>query len=273
MANASVGGYVFDIDPSTATWTYSLKTKVTPTYGGRVVQVLRCNIENLSIGGYLTQSHGQLGSTIRTVEGRTVQAGTNVGGYEYRFAQMKRFERDVRSIMEAQAESKEPMTFTYPILGWSGKVFLTGYDAVKYDVATTAVSYRLSFEVDSGFDEIVTTASSQGLDNIEDGVNWTRNEYNTPTTDWDTVKQALKSALEAAGTSATTESIYTYIEKIEAASTTSTTTTDKKTSGADDLKKDINTNSNTNTFLGSVYGNTTSSTSAAKNLRSSLGGL
>lgn len=269
MANASVGGYTFDIDPSTATWTYALKTKVTPTYGGRVVQVLRCNIEGLSVGGYLTQPRGVLDSGIRTVEGRTVSAGTNVGDYDYRFAQMKRFERDVRAIMETQADGKEPMTFSYPVLGWSGKVFLVGYDAVKYDVATTAVSYRLSFEVDDGFDEIVTTVSSHGLDTLADGVNWTRNEYNTPTTDWATVKQALKDALKDAGASYQTDSIYTYLTQIEAATKPTTTTDDTKMTNADALRSDINSKSNTNTFLGSVYG----SKSPADNLRSSLGGV
>jgi hypothetical protein len=282
MANASIGSYVFDIDPSSATWTYSLKTKAYQTYGGRVIQILRCNIENMTIGGYLSQLKGSSSGGIRTVEGRGVSGGSNVGGFDYRYMQMKGFERDIRSIMESQAQSKEPWTFRYPILGWEGKVFLSGYDSVRYDVETSVVSYKLSFEVDSGFDSIIRAASSQGLESVQDGVNWTRNEYNTPSTAWSTVKTALQSALKDAGSSAQIGSIYEYIDKIgstsssssgtNATGTTSTDVTgDGKTNGAD-LGATVNKNSNTQTFLGSLYQSTTSKSGTAA-FKSVVGGV
>ena len=49
MATASLGGYLFDIDPSTAKWSYELNTNKIETYGGTVVQILSRNIGDLSI--------------------------------------------------------------------------------------------------------------------------------------------------------------------------------------------------------------------------------
>lgn len=179
MANASIGGYTFDIDPSEASWTYTLNTSATDTYGGRVVQILSCRIDGMSVGGYITQR----------------------GSKDSQFKNMEEFERKIKAIMLYHEESKKPVKFRFPALDWDGDVFLTGYSDVSYDPATAAVHYTLAMTVDSGFDSIRESASSQGLDVIPDGVNWVRNEFNTPSADsWETVMSALKKVLKNAGT-------------------------------------------------------------------------
>lgn len=197
MANAQIGTYVFDINPSEATWTYKLNIASQDTYGGRVVQLLSCRIEKMQVGGYLTQR----------------------GTAENQWARMEEFEKKIRDIMGWHAANKRPLKFYFPALDWVGDVYLTGYSNVKYDVKTSAVSYTLMMNVDSGFETIREHASTEGLDVIPDGVNWVRNEYNTPTSeDWTTVKEALKKVLERAGTfnADNPPSIYQYIEEIQA---------------------------------------------------------
>lgn len=197
MANAQIGNYVFDINPSKASWTYKLNIASQDTYGGRVVQLLSCRIEKMQVSGYLTQR----------------------GTAENQWVRMEEFERKVRDIMEWHAANKKPLKFYFPALEWSGDVYLTGYSNVKYDSKTAAVSYTLMMNVDSGFETIKEHASTEGLDVIPDGIGWVRNEYNTPTSEgWSTVKEALKKVLERAGTfnADNPPSIYQYIDEISA---------------------------------------------------------
>ena len=60
MANMRIGGYTFDLDPSSASWGYSLRLNQTDTYGGRVIQVLGCSIDTMSIRGYVRPLKGEV---------------------------------------------------------------------------------------------------------------------------------------------------------------------------------------------------------------------
>lgn len=208
MANCRVGSYIFDIDPDTATYKYSMKVHPEDTYGGRVIQILSCQIDNLVITGSLRPKKG--GS---------------------QFAAMEEFAANVKAIMEWQAQNKKPLPFSYPALDWTGNVYLRDYKDVHYDVGTTVATYTLSFDIDSGFEGVKIAASSYGLENIPDGVNWVRNEYNTPTTDWDDVKKMLEGVLKDAGTSPKIQSLYDYAEAISNEQT--------QNSGAQGLRADL----------------------------------
>lgn len=212
MPNANLGSYTFNIDPSTVSWTYRLNTKSFDTYGGKVIQVLSCRVENLQIGGSLSQK-----------------------GIIKQFDEMKEFESDVLSIMESQAKSKEPIEFNFPAVQWNGQVFLVGYSDVKYDTKTSAVHYTLSMMVDSGFDALKTIDSAEGLDAIPDGVNWVRNDYNDPGNKaWDNMKTALKALLDKSGTfdASNPPSIYSFLEAAEK-SNTDAKSTDKASTDKD----------------------------------------
>ena len=82
MANASAHNYKLDIDPTSASWGYTLNVKPFDTYGGRVIQTLSCKIDKLTIGGYLPQPKG---------------------GMENRYDNMVAFEKAVKSIMDYQS--------------------------------------------------------------------------------------------------------------------------------------------------------------------------
>lgn len=196
MANCKVGNYIFDIDPDTATYKYSMKVNPEDTYGGRVIQILSCKIDSLVISGSIRPKKG--------------------GG---QFEAMEKFADDIRSIMDWQAQNKTPLQFSYPALDWTGKVYLLGYKDVRYDVGTSVATYTLTFDIDSGFEGVKTVAVNNdlGFENIPDGVNWVRNEYNTPATSWEDVKTMLEGVLKDAGTSYKIQSLYDYADAVQSA--------------------------------------------------------
>lgn len=199
MANMRIGSYTFDLDPSHASWGYRLRTKSTDTYGGRVIQILGSQVEQMSIRGYVRPLKGPV-----------------EGAFENRFLAMERFEQDVKAIMDAQAQSKMPSELVYPPLGWGVDerilVYVTGFSNVKYDDSVSAFSYDLKMDVDSGFDEVVESALTYGLEDIPDGVRWYRNQYNTPVTNWEQVKNALRQAIQANMSGDYDASVYDYLE-------------------------------------------------------------
>ena len=196
MPNASIDGRLFDIDPSSASWTYTLNTKSFDTYGGRVVQILSRSVDSMSVSGYISSK----GLTSET-----------------RWSRMEKFEHDVRQLMDKCCESG-PVMFRYPPLGWEGLVYVTGYSNVRYDVETSAVSYRLDMAVDDGFQEIRPMQSEKvalsGLDAIPSGVNWVRGKYNTSGMSWTEIYNALEKAIDAVGRGEYTGQLYDYVEQI-----------------------------------------------------------
>ena len=112
-------GLLFDIDPESAQWSYSLKVNSVDTYGGRVIQVLSRTVDGVSIKGHLPCRHG-----------------LDATEYESQFGNMERFERDARAVAEWQAEHKRPHRFSFDALDWSGNVWLT-------DIGTFTQSHRI----------------------------------------------------------------------------------------------------------------------------------
>lgn len=196
MATARLGNYAFGIDPSTAKWGYELKTNKIQTYGGTVVQIISRNISDLTITGYLS-SRGLTNET--------------------RFARMEEFERQMQAIMQHHVDTGKPVDFYFPILGWNGKVFLKNVSNFTYSPKVSAVSYQLTFFVDTGFDTIKDIVATDALNSIPDGVGWTRSIYNTPdTNNWDNMLKALKQVVENSGSyDAYGVSLYDQLRAIE----------------------------------------------------------
>ena len=177
---AQLGWYVFDVSPTNMSWGYSMTTKKFDTYGGRVVQLLSCKIDDITLKGYVP-----------------------CRGQETQFANMEEMEEQIRDLMDWQAENKKPIAFSFPALGWSGDVYITKYGDVSYSYDLVAATYTITMSVDNGFDEIlesITDDALQTLQNVPDGVNWRYSVYNTPSeSDWQVSLDALKAILEDSG--------------------------------------------------------------------------
>lgn len=226
MATASLGGYSFDIDPSTAKWSYELNTNKIETYGGTVVQILSRNIGDLTITGYLS-SKGLTNAT--------------------RYDRMKEFERQMQSIMDYHVANNESVRFYFPILGWDGKVFLKNVSNLSYNPRVSAISYQLTMFVDTGFSTIQEAATTDALNTIQDGVGWTRNIYNTPDQDnWENTLQALKQVVENSGSyDAYGVSLYDQLQAIEENEAADTT--------EDDGTVQVNSDGGTSSIVNAIW--------------------
>ena len=191
MATLKVGNYRFNIEPSTARWSYSMKINSIDTYGGRVVQLLSCKIDNLTVEGYIRPAKP---SDVSSDSMRYLP-----------YQGMRVFENNIRSIMMYHEQSRSPVRFVFSEVGWDGDVWLTGYSDVRYEPSVSAVRYVLKFDVDYGFDTVLESIDDAGeiaaLDNIASGVNWVRSVYNTPIeSNNEAVKKAIESIVDDAGT-------------------------------------------------------------------------
>lgn len=216
MATITVDGIPFYILPETAAWSYSMKIQSFDTYDGRVVQLLACNVDSLSVEGYIpprrivSSDPGAYGSGALITD---------------QWSGMEEFEWNVKRIMQSHEQGGRalrgesyPAHFSFPEVGWDGEVYLVGYNDVRYDPDSPAVRYTLKFEIDSGFGDIQQAASDQGLKNIPDGVGWVRSVYNTPdlnSESWEKFKTAIENIVDDAGThdASSPADFYEYLRK------------------------------------------------------------
>lgn len=162
MALGSVvhGGKIitFRTNPNSIRWTYTLNTKVEETYGGRVVQVLSANIDDLIV---------------------TVEAGG--GGWEYVY-NTARFMRDM---LFDQRSGGEPGVFSYPNRGWEMKVYAVAF---PFKDAWNEVSreFTLQFKVQEDISGLVTSDTiTAEIERMKVGIAYERNEFNAPPGDED----------------------------------------------------------------------------------------
>lgn len=144
----------FRTNPNSITWEHNLKTNVEETYGGRVIQVLSTNIDNLRV---------------------TADAGR--GGWAYLNSVALFF----RGMLFDQREGlSEPGVFRYPNRGWELKVFALNFP-FKDSVDDITREFTMSFKVQEDVSGVVTSSLIESeMAKLSKGIGWERNEYNTP---------------------------------------------------------------------------------------------
>lgn len=144
----------FRTDPNSVAWEYNLKTNVEETYGGKVVQVLSANIDNLRV---------------------TADAGR--GGWAY-VEQVALFFRDM--LFDQREGLGEPGVFRYPPRGWELKVFALNFP-FKDSFDDILREFTMTFKVQEDVSGIVTSSLIETeMSKLSKGIGFTRNEYNTP---------------------------------------------------------------------------------------------
>lgn len=155
LATLSYGGSVirFRTNPNQIRWSYRLKTSVTNTYGGRVIQLLSANIDDL-----------------------VVTADAGAGGWDY----LHQIANQFRDFMVYQKNTGTAGVFEYPNRGWSLGVYALNFP-FKDSVTDVKREFTMQFKVQEDISGVVTT---QSLDNeiarLKEGIGWSHNEYNTP---------------------------------------------------------------------------------------------
>lgn len=181
----------FRLDPDEVQWNWQMITSVTPTVGGRVIQVIGATLSDLTIVGDFGEDH-----TLDEEHGQSwVLAQT--------------FYEQIRKIMIRQAadsrdqgEMQQPAVFTYSPRNWKFSVYVKdlsdpdGGGSITHAVGKYAYRYQLTlFVVEELSDARVKAGTSHGvldtarqksideyMARISDGIGWHFSQYNGPIT-------------------------------------------------------------------------------------------
>lgn len=164
ISKITLGGKPLDVAPTDVRWNFSIKTQVTNTLGGRVVQVIGVNLSDLTITGSFGRGPGR-------GEGWQAERAFNT--------QVKSW---VESVV-AQA-SKAPLRFSYPVRGWDFQVYVKSISPVTLDPHTINPKVTLTlFPVEAGALDVVTKAKDSYISRLMNGVGWKQSVYNGPLQD------------------------------------------------------------------------------------------
>lgn len=142
----------FRANPNEFSWSYNLIKRVDQTYGGRVIQLLGCNIGDF-----------------------TIKADAGKGRWEY----MQKMISFLRDIMVAQRNGV-PATFEYTTRGWKLRAFVA---AIPFQDEYTAVArpFEIQLKVQEDISGLMTkNFLSAELRRMKDGVGWSRSQFNDP---------------------------------------------------------------------------------------------
>lgn len=167
-------------------WNWEINTSVTPTIGGRVIQVLGATLSDLVISG----SFG---------EDRT----SGEDGQSWLLAES--FYKKIRDMMEFQSSDSTtpgkmhpPAVFTFPLKNWRFSVYIKdlidpdGGGSITHSTGKFAYNYQLTlFIVEELSDALIKAGTSHGvmndarakaiadyIDRISDGIGWKFSKYN-----------------------------------------------------------------------------------------------
>jgi hypothetical protein len=179
MAQATLAGVPFRVNPSSASWDYTVKTAEAVTIGGTVIQVLGVDLGDMTIQGDFGSEHRDLG-------------GNLVGGWP----EQDRFLARMKKIAQAQASHPEVggVRFMFPEKGWDYMVYLRGYTEIGATDAVMAANENFNptwqlrlfiIEDNSPIKAVQNTALLQYMTRISAGLGWQQSKYNGPISDSD----------------------------------------------------------------------------------------
>jgi hypothetical protein len=190
-------GIQFRIDPQEVAWGFKINTSVTPTVGGRVVQVNGATLEDMTINGLFGEDRSAgVGATPPKDDPHEHP------GRSWRLA--KRFSGQVRLLMDRQSADSNvhrkmhlPPTFTYPPKNWKFQVYIKGFadpDGGTITMSTGKFSHGYSltlFIVQDTSSQLIQAGATNGdlnlarsqaindyIARISDGIGWKPTKYN-----------------------------------------------------------------------------------------------
>lgn len=168
MGVATFAGRTFRIDPESVSWNFEVKTKDTPTVGGKVIQVFGTNVSDMEVIGSFGRAgwQGQLAFLDRMKEIASAQAQAG---------------RTSRS-------SVPPARFTYPPRKWDFLVYLAGYTdanggkAVRHHNTEVNPKWKLTLFIVEDMSElgVKKVATDAYISRLSKGIGWKRTLFNGP---------------------------------------------------------------------------------------------
>jgi hypothetical protein len=173
MGLGSLNGRPFRIDPNTISWPYNVKSSVTPTLGGKVVQIFGSHVGDMTVGGEFGGDHS-------TTSGQ-------VGGYADQVA----FLNAVTSVADFDVAIKSyipQVRFVYPPRNWDFMVNVKDYTqtgestSIVSDSTTFNPKWTLTLFIAQNNLNLIKVASDAVLARLATGLGWSINQFNGPGT-------------------------------------------------------------------------------------------
>lgn len=167
MGVATLGNWIFRVDPVSIQWPIKIKSAYQPTIGGRVVQVYGAEPGDLTVSGTF-----------------------GVGGW----AEQEKFLSAMKVLAKDQINGP-PVKFTYPTRGWDFSVYLLNYTdggatSVTHSAGLINPRWNLTLAISENNLDIKTVGINAYLNRIARGLGWEINKYNGPMS-WEEVQQAI----------------------------------------------------------------------------------
>lgn len=162
MGLATLGGIPFRIDPMAINWGYSIKTNVTETIGGKVVQVFGTTVDDMTVRGKFSSIPEQA-QFLRRVEGW------------------------IDSVIKDR--DAPPLRFTYAPRQWDFLVYVASFSqpgsdnsiSLSNDVFAPAWALTLSIiEDNGGLRAVKEQAMKSYIERLATGIGWKQTAYNGP---------------------------------------------------------------------------------------------
>jgi len=177
---------VFRLNPNEVNWNFTINTSVTPTVGGRVIQVMGATLSDMTVIGSLGE----------------VKAGQSTRS-KVSWELHERFIGNIRAIMDRQTHDsndfrkmQRPPVFNFPLRGWRFSVYVKAVndpkggaiyhspDHFSHEYALTLfIVQDLSQDVVSvGKNGVLSKKRQEAIDNyitrISDGIGWKASKFN-----------------------------------------------------------------------------------------------
>lgn len=189
MGTASLGGIRFRIDPSQVSIPYEMNVAVTPTVGGRVVQVHGVTFGDMTIRGLYGQDRRnrkeswQLAEDFVTAIGKLVDKQSKMPSMAQLIGTDPTPMHPTLRFLYNDANS--PTRRGLPVHDWDFNVYIkglreaSGEASVSHTTGKYSYDYTLTlFIVQDNTGKLATVAKNSFIDRLSKGLGWKRGPYN-----------------------------------------------------------------------------------------------
>lgn len=189
MGSASLGGMTFRVDPSQVSWSYNANVSVTPTVGGRVVQVLGVTLGDMVIRGLYGQDRANRRESWQLAEDFATSIARLVDTQSARPTVAQLTGTDPTPMHPPLRflynDQDSPTRAGLPVHDWDFNVYikslrdLDGQSTVEHKTGKYSYGYALTlFIVQDNTGTLAQVATNAFIDRLSDGLGWKRSTYN-----------------------------------------------------------------------------------------------
>lgn len=189
MGSATLGGVRFRIDPSQVSWSYEANVAVTPTVGGRVVQVTGVTLGDMTIRGLFGQDRVNRKESWQLAEDFAVAIGKLVDKQSARPTMAQLTGTDPTpmhpTLRFLYNDEASPTRRGLPVHDWDFNVYVKGLRdvdgnaTISHTTGKYSYGYTLTlFIVQDNTGKLAQVTQNAFIDRLSKGLGWKRGPYN-----------------------------------------------------------------------------------------------